>query len=59
MPKEYRKNLQCKQPNIEYTPEDNGWPEPLTDQSNPIRYAVVDGKNGSVESRPVASAKGS
>jgi hypothetical protein len=41
-----RRNGQVVQPNIEYTPEGNGWPEPLTDESNPIRHTVTAGRNG-------------
>lgn len=41
-----RKNLQVKQPNMEYPPEGNGWPEPLTSPSNPLRIGVTNGKNG-------------
>lgn len=41
-----RKNGQVVQPNIEYTPDDNGWPEPLTDPSTPYKIGVTNGKNG-------------
>lgn len=41
-----RKNGQVVQPNVEQTPDNNGWPEPLTDPSTPYKIAVTDGKNG-------------
>lgn len=43
-----RKNMQVKQPNLEYTPENNGWPtdEPLTDPSSPLGRKVTVGRNG-------------
>lgn len=59
MPKDkgYRKNGQTVQPGIQYPPEGNGWPQPLTDQSDPLRYSYVNGKNGSTKTRPVTSVK--
>lgn len=41
-------NLQVRQPNVVDPPEGNGWPTPLTDESNPIRQAVTNGSNGEV-----------
>lgn len=41
-----RKNGQVVQPNVEYAPDNNGWPEALTDPSSPIRQNVSIGKNG-------------
>lgn len=43
-----RKNLQVAQPNLEQTPENNGWPTdmPLTDPSSPLRRQVTVGRNG-------------
>lgn len=57
MPKNrsYRKNLQVAQPGIEYQPEGNGWPEPLTDTSNPVKHSYVNGKSGSIKSRSITS----
>lgn len=40
------KNFQTKQPHIEYPPEGNGWPEPLTDPSSPLGKKVTVGRNG-------------
>jgi len=44
-----RPNLQVKQPTIQgYGPDDqNGWPNPLTDPSSPLKVAVTNGSNGS------------
>lgn len=41
-----RKNGQVVQPNVEFMPDNNGWPTPLTDESNPVRQQVTVGKNG-------------
>ena len=41
-----RKNGQVVQPNVEQMPDDNGWPEPLTDPSTPYKIGVTNGKNG-------------
>lgn len=41
-----RKNMQVVQPNVEYTPDNNGWPEPLTDPSSPLKQSVTNGRNG-------------
>lgn len=41
-----RKNGQVVQPNVEYMPDDNGWPKPLTDPSDPYKVKVTNGKNG-------------
>jgi hypothetical protein len=41
-----RRNGQVVQPNVEQMPEGNGWPTPLTDESNPVQMKVQDGKNG-------------
>jgi hypothetical protein len=41
-----RKNGQVVQPNVEFVPDNNGWPEPLTDPSTPYRISVTNGKNG-------------
>lgn len=54
---EHRKSLNAKQPGIEYGPEGNGWPEPLTDPSDPIRYEKTEGKSGKVESKRVEDCK--
>lgn len=43
---ELRKNGQVVQPNVEQMPDNNGWPEPLTDESNPVGMKVTVGKNG-------------
>jgi len=58
MGKEYRKNGNCKQPHIQYEPEGNGWPEPLTDQSNPIKHSYTVGKSGETKDRPVTKGTG-
>lgn len=57
MPNERRKNLQAKQPGIQYEPEGNGWSEPLSDQSNPVTYKYTTGKSGSVEGKPVTNVQ--
>lgn len=41
-----RRNGQVAQPNVEQMPEGNGWPDPLTDESNPVTQTVSVGKNG-------------
>lgn len=41
-----RKNGQVVQPSTEYVPDNNGWPDPLTDESSPYRVTVTNGKNG-------------
>jgi hypothetical protein len=41
-----KRNLQVKQPYVTDMPEGNGWPEPLTDESSPLRMTVNNGKNG-------------
>lgn len=47
--RQLRKNGQVVQPNVEFSPDNNGWPEPLTDPSTPYKIAVNDGKNGEVK----------
>lgn len=44
--RDYRKNGQVVQPFIENPPDNNGWPEPLTDPSVPYQIKVNDGQNG-------------
>jgi hypothetical protein len=39
-------NLQVAQPNVAELPEGNGWPKPLTDESNPLKQTVSYGRNG-------------
>lgn len=41
-----RKNGQVNQPNVTNVPDNNGWPEPLTDPSNPYARKVTVGRNG-------------
>lgn len=43
-----RKNLQVRQPNIEGVDvnDDNGWPTPLSDPSNPLKMVVSNGSRG-------------
>lgn len=41
-----RKNLQVKQKGIQYEPEGNGWPEPLVDESSPLKMKVETGSSG-------------
>lgn len=41
-----RKNGQVVQPNVEQMPEGNGWPDPLTDESDPVGMKMSVGKNG-------------
>lgn len=57
MPNAHRKNLQAKQPNIQYEPEGNGWSEPLADESNPVTYKYTTGKSGSSTSKPVTDVQ--
>lgn len=57
MKRETKDNLQVKQPFIQQEKPNDGWPEPLADTSNPVKYSYVNGKSGSVESRPVTSVK--
>lgn len=52
-----RKNGQVAQPGIAQPPEGNGWPVPLTDDSNPLKFPTTDGKSGKVESRRVEDCK--
>ena len=53
-----RDNLQVKQPHIAYEPEGNGWPEPLTDPSDPIRQKVTVGNNGETKNiTPIATSQ--
>jgi hypothetical protein len=54
-----RKNLQVNQPGIQGNEvnDDNGWPTPLTDPSNPLKMAVTSGSNGEQRNfDPVATA---
>lgn len=44
--RQLRKNGQVVQPNTELVPDNNGWPEPLTDESSPYKIGVTNGKNG-------------
>lgn len=41
-----RKSGQVVQDHIEYVPDNNGWPEPLTDPSTPYKIGLTNGKNG-------------
>ena len=41
-----QKGGQVVQPNIELPPDNNGWPDPLTDPSSPYKVSVTNGKNG-------------
>lgn len=43
-----RKNLQVEQPGIEgyATADKNGWPTPLADPSNPLKFVVSNGSRG-------------
>lgn len=41
-----KRNLQVNQPNVTELPEGNGWPEPLGENSNPLRMKVTNGRNG-------------
>lgn len=50
-----RQNLQGKQPGIEYWPEGNGWPKPLTDPSDKLKVGVTNGKEGKTEQSQVSS----
>lgn len=52
-----RRNGQVEQPGIQYEPEGNGWPTPLTDESNPLSIKVTDGKSGYVETRPFSDVQ--
>lgn len=54
-----RKNLQVVQPNIEFTPENNGWPEdkPLTDPSSPLGLNVTVGRKGESMQKPVTTSQ--
>jgi hypothetical protein len=56
---ETKVNLQTKQPFIQEAPEGNGWPTPLTDESNPVTYKYTTGKSGSVEGRKVTNVSNS
>lgn len=57
MKNSHRKNMQTKQPGIQYEPEGNGWPEPLADASDPIRYSSIVGKKGETISKPVTDVQ--
>ena len=50
-----RRNLQVKQPNVEFPPEGNGWPVDLNDQSSPMRISVKVGKNGEGSMKDIVS----
>lgn len=52
MEREYRKNGQVVQPNVANVPDNNGWPEPLTDTSNPIKHTVSIGRLGESKNIP-------
>ncbi len=43
-----RRNLQVNQPHIEGNEvnDKNGWPDPLCDDSSPLKMAVTNGSNG-------------
>lgn len=53
----HRKNLQVKQPGIQYEPEGNGWPTPLTDQSNPVTHKFTVGRDYKIEGKPVTNVQ--
>lgn len=48
-----RKSLQMNQPGVEPMPEGSGWPEPLTDPSDPIKFGMTDGKSPSTKTKKV------
>lgn len=55
-----RRNLQVNQPGIQGNKEvdQNGWPTPLTDPSNPVKMAVTSGSNGEQKNfDPVSTSK--
>lgn len=52
-----RRNLQVEQPNVKFPPEGNGWPTPLTDESDPVRYSYTTGKSGETISKPVTDVQ--
>lgn len=56
---ELRNNMQVKQPHIEYTPENNGWPTetPLSDPSSPLGRKVTVGRNGETMQREVTTSQ--
>lgn len=57
MESKHLENLQVAQPGIEQPPKGSGWPTPLADASNPLRFKYTIGKSGSVEKRSVLSIK--
>ena len=55
-----RPNLQAKQDGIvgDDVNDKNGWPTPLTDPSNPLRFAVTHGSSGEQRNfDPVATSR--